>query len=661
MKYRADIDGLRSVAVVPVVLYHAGLSFFSGGFVGVDVFFVISGYLITKILLASMANDTFSVFNFYRRRIRRIFPALLLVLVATTIAAWLFFTPARMVEYGRSLGFVSIFSSNFHFWKAVDYFSTNAHVQPLLHTWSLAVEEQFYIFYPVLLYFVSKTRFQLHHVLLAIGGLSFLAACVMMVWTPSAVFYLLPTRAWELVIGGLIACGFPKTSDDVRTNSVVAFIGMLLILLPVVFYNSATPFPGLAALPPTLGAALLIWSGSSGTGPIYSLLSTKPFVLVGQASYSFYLWHFPIFAFAAYLYGGQFDVITGLFLSLVALFASLATLKWLETPVRHSKSRLAVVLPVTGMVLVGFAGLLIAQSDGYPSRLSTVAAKFADVANDKNRHHSECMSVGALIVPPSKACILGNQRARPTVLLWGDSHAMVTATAMDLAARRTGSAFLFAAAADCPIGIGFAISTKTATTLTTTPSYRYCARYNDEMLQLALADPSIDQIVLSSRWTNWRIGEPGSAVETPLDIRLEDASGISISSNGNAEVFERGFVRLVQTLTRAGKKVYIVGPLPEPGFDVPQTLFVAQFGLITPPDPMPIKAFERRHSKILSILGRVEDLDGVKMIWPHRELCDGNQCMLLENDELLYFDHNHLSIYGARKTSRLYTEIFRKE
>ncbi len=661
MKYRADIDGLRSIAVIPVVLYHAGLSLFGGGFVGVDVFFVISGYLITGILLGSLANDSFSIADFYRRRVRRIFPALLLVLVATLCAAWIFFTPARMIEFGRSLGFVSIFSSNFHFWKAVDYFSTNAHVQPLLHTWSLAVEEQFYIFYPILLYFVSKTRLTLHLVLLVIGSLSFVAACVIMAWAPSAVFYMLPTRAWELVIGGLIACGFPKTSDNIRTNSVAAFTGIALILIPVIFYDSATPFPGLAALPPTLGAALLIWSGSSNTSPIHGLLSTKPFVLVGQASYSFYLWHFPIFAFAAYLYGGEFDVRTGLLLSLVALLASLATLKWLETPVRRSKSRLAVVLPVAGMALAGLAGLLISQSDGYPSRLSPDAASYAEVANDKNRHHGECMSVGTVIVPPSKACILGNRRATPTALLWGDSHAMVTSAAMESAALRHGSAFLFAAAADCPVGIGFAISTATATELTTTPAYRYCAQYNREMLQLALAEPSISDIVLSSRWTNWRVGEPGNAVETPVDIRLRDELGTATSANGNAAIFERGFEKLLETLIRAGKTVHIVGPLPEPSFDVPQMLFVAQYGLVDQPSALTVKAFEARHSKIMVVFMRLERQHDVHIILPHSELCDSSKCAIVENNEAIYFDHNHLSVYGAKKTSKLYEQIFDEE
>jgi peptidoglycan/LPS O-acetylase OafA/YrhL len=663
LRYRPDIDGLRTIAVVPVVMYHANQFLFSGGFVGVDVFFVISGYLITGILLASIRNNSFSIADFYKRRIKRIFPALLLVIAATTLAAWLLLPPDRLVEYGKSLGFVTIFSSNFYFWKSVNYFSSDAHIKPLLHSWSLSVEEQFYIFYPILLYLLSKTRLKLHLVLIAIGALSLALAVVLIRIAPGSAFYLLPPRAWELVIGGVLACGFPAQIRSGRIALMVAAVGLAMILLPVLFYTSATVFPGLAAVPPTLGAALLIWTGGGEHGPIHRLLSSRPFVLVGQSSYSFYLWHFPIFAFVAYLHGGKFSPQTGLLLSLAAFLASLATLKWLETPIRHSRSPLAVMLPLIGMVLAGLGAILLAQSDGFPQRLDAKAAHIAAVAGDKTRHHSECMSSAFTIVPVEQACHLGVKTAVAHVMLWGDSHAMVTATAMEAAAIKAGAAFEFVATADCPPGLGFSISPDTQADLTTAPAYRFCQEYNRAMLERVSADPQIHSVVLSARWTNWRIGEPANPVEQKVDIRLQEGAFVATSGADNAQIFERGFIRLIDALQRAGKTIYIVGPLAEPQFDVPQTLYVARFGFTASPRPIPLDAFYRRHQRILAMFDRLRQShvhdSSLHFIWPHSLLCRQGFCPLIEGVEPVYLDHNHLSVHAGQETAPLYAEIFR--
>jgi peptidoglycan/LPS O-acetylase OafA/YrhL len=658
MKYRADIDGLRTVAVIPVVLFHAGLSLFSGGFVGVDVFFVISGFLITGILLQSIEEKRFSILDFYQRRIKRIFPALLLIMTATTALGLVFFTPARFLEYSQSLVSVSIFSSNFYFWKSVDYFSTQAHIQPLLHTWSLAVEEQFYIFYPILLLIVARTKFDLKYVLIAIFVISLALASVLIYAAPGAVFYMLPTRAWELVLGGLIATGFPSPSSNRRVTLVCSIVGVVAITASVVFYTSETIFPGLTALPPAIGAALLIWSGISTQSPVHKILSAKPFVLIGRASYSFYLWHFPLFAFAAYLTGGKFSAAVGLAISFVSFSLSLVTLRWIETPLRNSKNAKTVPLLLTGMIAAGLAGLYLMNTDGLPSRLSPIAANYAKTAEDKNIHPIKCMSNGDIIVPPEKACKFGNMSSKPVALLWGDSHAMVTATALEKAALRKNSAFLFAAAADCPVGIGFGISASTATKITSGRAYQFCQKYNDSMLQLALRNPDIQSVVLSARWTNWRLGEAENPVETPWDIRLFDDDGTAVSKTDNARIFEKGFITLIRRLNAAGKKVYIVGPLPEPKLDVPQTLFVARYGFTKPPEPIRVKDFLARNEKILNIFTRVSEVAPVRIISPHERLCNTLECAVVDKNEPLYFDHNHLSVYGAEKTSPIYDIVF---
>lgn len=657
--YRPDIDGLRTIAIVPVVLFHAGFSQFSGGFVGVDVFFVISGYLITAILLRSMDQGNYSITDFYIRRIKRIFPALLLVIAATTIAAWIFFAPDKLIEYGGSLGSVTIFASNFWFWKSVNYFANNAHVEPLLHTWSLAAEEQFYIFYPILLLMVARTRLNLSVVLISIGLISLGLAVFMLESTPGAAFYLLPTRAWELIIGGLLACGTfpaPRTKWQIHIGAIV---GLALIIYSVSVYTSDTSFPGIAAVPPVLGAALVIWTGISREGLIYRLLATTPFVVIGKASYSFYLWHFPIFAFATYLNSGPFDLLTGLILSIISLALSLLTLVMVENRARRLKSSWAYWVPLSLMFVAGIGGLALASGAGFPQRLSAEAVRIADAARDKERHPYQCMSSGDVIVPPVHACKLGTENVEPVAVLWGDSHAMVTATAMEKAARSARGSFLFAATADCPPGLAFDISPIYAPALTTTRSYRFCADYNQQMLDLVKATPSVRSVVISARWTNWRIGASANPAETEVDIRLMDEDGVASSRSDNARIWRAGFKRLIEALRMEGKEVIIVGPLPEPVFDVPQRLFVSRFGVAPKVLPLTQEGFQRRHWQVLAFFEDFEAYKGVHFLWPHRQLCgDDGFCALMDDEGPIYFDHNHLTVNGALKTSEVYAPVF---
>jgi peptidoglycan/LPS O-acetylase OafA/YrhL len=633
---------------VPVVLFHAGFSGFSGGYVGVDVFFVISGFLITGIIAREIESHSFSILEFYRRRALRIFPALTLVTFATLAAGLLFLSPRELTGVAESSAYMSVFGSNFYFWRSVSYFQTTAEIRPLLHTWSLAVEEQYYVLFPPLLWLLHRWRRRFSPALWTIAALSLVASVLLVSWKPNAAFYLLPSRAWELMIGGLLAVGV--LPEPRRLATPLSIVGLALIALPMATYNEATPFPGLAAVPPVLGTALVIWAGREALAGRW--LSYAPLVAVGKASYSIYLWHLPLLAYATYLVADTLSTPAALFLCAVSIALGFASLQWVERPFRAKgphRNRKAFIAAL-GMVAIAAVSLSILAFQGIPARLSPEAARIAFVADDENRHHSDCMTLGEHIVPPAHACRLGAD-SQPSALLWGDSHAMVTATAMELTAREKGRSFLFAADADCPIGLGLAISAQ---------DYGYCVQYNREMLQLALSSPNIRTIALSSRWTKWNMGEPANPADFPskpplLRYRMKEARTLS----DNKALWEESFTALVDRLTAAGKRVVIVGPLPEPSFNVPHRLFVQRFGFAKP-----VTALSRddnyalRHRAILDFFGRLRGRKGLSFVWPAEVLCQADKCPIVDQDGPLFFDHNHLSIHGARKISPLFASVF---
>ncbi|GAA3901118.1 acyltransferase family protein [Sphingomonas limnosediminicola] len=631
-----------------------------GGFVGVDVFFVISGFLITGIISRQMAEGRYSILDFYRRRALRIFPALAAMTLGTLAVAYVVLPPQEFVQTAKSAAALSVFSSNFYFWKAVSYFDIGQSVQPLLHSWSLSVEEQYYVFFPLLLRLFNLRRRRLIAALwfVLLGSLTLAIALVPI--KPGASFYLLPTRAWELMLGGLLAVGhLPAPANDWQAAKGSA-IGLLLIAVPMLAYGPSTPFPGLAAMPPCVGTAFIIWA--AGKGSVGNLLSARPVVAIGEASFSIYLWHLPILVFATYLAGGSLPRGTAFALSVLSVgvgFISLITIERpFRQPVPHWDRRALTAVASSGMLFVGASAFTVIALDGIPSRFSPQVSAIINTAGDAKRHHSECMTVDANIVRPDHACVLGAHGAMPTALLWGDSHSMVTATALEHAAKRHHAAFLFAADADCPPGLGFEIDPRVSPALTSQLSYRYCAEYNRQMLAKALSSPHVSTVVLSARWTNWRIGEPANPSEPYADIRLRDATGRAATMEANRALWERGFLKLLDRLLSAGKSVVIVGPLPEPSFNVPRRLYVERFGIATASQPIAFTAYQKRHARIIRFFETLKNKPGVSFVWPAKALCALDKCPITQQGLPIYFDQDHLSLFGARKTSRLYEAVF---
>ena len=301
MKHRSDIDGLRAVAVLAVVLFHARVPGTSGGFVGVDIFFVISGYLISSIIATELRANTFSVVKFYERRCRRILPALFVMFAVVFVLAAAVLLPPDMVAFCRSLLSATFFVSNIYFWKTSTYFEGASQFKPLLHTWSLGVEEQFYIVMPLVLMLVAR-RARAAYAPWLLG--LFVGSLLLSVWgvthAPNATFYVLPTRFWELTTGALVTLGMRKRTLPRPVLELIGAAGLGLCVGSIALLSEVAPFPGWYALIPCLGAAAILYQGAIGDSAVTRILSAKPLVFIGQISYSLYLWHWPLLSLAKY-------------------------------------------------------------------------------------------------------------------------------------------------------------------------------------------------------------------------------------------------------------------------------------------------------------------------------------------------------------------------
>lgn len=336
MKYRSEIDGLRALAILPVILFHAGFERFKGGFVGVDVFFVISGYLITTIIISEMAGGKFNIFNFYERRARRILPALFFIMAVSIPFAFKWLNPNDLKDFGQSLMAVSTFSSNILFWWERDYFDTASEMKPFLHTWSLAVEEQYYIIFP--LFIMLSWRLGAKWILIILSTI-FILSLGLAQWSihsaPTAAFYLLPTRAWEIILG-VFAAFYLKNCKLHKLDSfkqIFSIIGFCMIIYSIFAFDEATPFPSFYTLIPTVGTLLLILFATPNT-LMHSILSLKPLVGLGLISYSAYLWHHPILAFAKHRFFGEISVLLLATLCIVSIILAWFTWKFIEQPFR---------------------------------------------------------------------------------------------------------------------------------------------------------------------------------------------------------------------------------------------------------------------------------------------------------------------------------------
>ena len=493
-RYRKELDGLRAVAILPVIFFHLGFPAFGGGFVGVDVFFVISGYLMTSIIVNEHDNGTFSLLRFYARRARRILPALLMVILCCIPFAMYLMPPSEYKDFMKTVKAICLITQNFYLWETSGYFSSNSETKPLLHTWSLAVEEQFYIVFPIIILLLSRCSRKLFYVVLATIGIASFIICELG-WRlfPSANFYLLPSRIWELLLGAF--CVFWQTRRGQESNELLAALGLALIAVSIITFDSATPFPSYLTLLPVAGAALIILFAHTDT-LTGRLLSTKVLVGIGLISYSAYLWHYPLFAFARiHTLGRPSDLVMGL-LAVTSLFFAYFSWRYVEQPFRKAERLLAwgprSVLLTSALVSV----CLMLTSAHLPSPVLKDIAKFKPDSNSGPLY--PCFLLNTDIMSfKEEECILRNSGGLSRrILLLGDSHAASLGVGLQEWSVKNSIQLSTLTAAYC-----LPLVTTFPSSLSQTATPR-CAAINQKAKEL-VATQHFDLVVIASFMLEW--------------------------------------------------------------------------------------------------------------------------------------------------------------
>lgn len=626
--YRPDIDGLRAVAVLAVLFYHVGFGF--GGYVGVDVFFVISGYLITGLLLKDIDLGRLSVAVFYERRIRRIMPPLVVMVVATLAVGWWLLLAEDYKELGQSVVAQALLVSNVFFWRESGYFEQSSDLRPLLHTWSLGVEEQFYVFFPLVLLVLKKAfRRLLWPVLL----LTMAASFALSVWwsraLPEAGFYLLPTRAWELLLGAVLALAPARFAAPRQRGLAEALgvAGLLMILASMFLYDTRTPFPGAAALLPCAGAALVI---ACGTRSIAGRVLAWPWLVgIGLVSYSLYLWHWPLLVFAKYWSYFPLTVLQRVLLLAASGVLALLSWKWVEQPFRRR-----VVCPGRTSIY-GFAALCTASTlllgfgvnylRGMPSRIPPAAQTYADGVQDSTFRKEVSLEQAQR----GEFISLGGHQDRPVgVMVWGDSHAMALLPVVDDLCRDKGVQGLAAVHYQTPPLVdyvtqgGYSLKEKTPL-------------FSAVVVEQVRAR-KVPHVILTAFWK----------------YHFEE---------GGPDKIRKGLVETTRLLKEAGAQVWVMEDVPSYSYDVPRRLAAtAMFGGKVEDLGLPLEAHRAvtaLHHKVLqeaaSASANYTLLDPVPLL-----LDSQNRCRVAADGASLYTDGNHVSGHGARLLRPLLAPVF---
>ncbi len=634
MKYRAEIDGLRALAVLPVILFHAGFEWFGGGFVGVDVFFVISGYLITTLIVNEVATGTFSIVKFYERRARRILPALFFVMLICLPFAWLWLNPKDLEAFGKSLIAVSTFSSNILFWQESGYFDIAAELKPLLHTWSLAVEEQYYIVFPVVIIFLWRLGLKW---LLSLLALTFLVSLSISQWgalnEPEATFYLLPTRGWELLIGVFAALylRYNNYFTHKNANQTLSLLGIALIIYAIVAFDETTPFPSAYALIPTIGTALLILHAVPDT-ILHKILSLRPIVGVGLISYSAYLWHQPMLAFARHRSLTELSDLHLIGICVLSLLMAYFSWRWVEKPFRNKdKVTKKVIWSLSGIGISFFIilGLIFIWNDGFKSRFNVDLTSVSTV--NQQKCHIATSTRDIELIRKHNFCMLGNPSQQPDTFIVGDSHAGAIADQVGEYFESIGRSLYAFSGGFCAPAIGFALE-----------KYgRDCLQEIGAIYDFIIKSDDIKHVVIYAQWSNYTTGKRDNY---KMQVGCHYSKCLDTPAD-NPELFARLLSDTIRMLNASDKNVVLIKSTPEFKHVVIPNLYKAAISNGSDEfNSIHAKEYGSRNSAIEKIFRETSD---VTFVDSYDLFCERDICQSLQDGAPLFSDTNHVTNLGA--------------
>ena len=641
--FRSDINGLRAWAVAAVTFYHFGIPGFRGGFVGVDVFFVISGFLMTGIVVSGLERGGFSILSFYLARARRILPALIVLCAVLLALGWWVLLPVEYKKLGTQAVFSLAFLSNIKFWLEAGYFDAASHEKWLLHTWSLAVEWQFYLLLPLVLLAVRKWRPGRRPliVVMAAGLLVSLALTVAATsLRPTAAFYLLPTRAWEMLAGGLAYLLANRWALTARQRTALEVAGIALVMGSFAGFDASSPWPGWRALVPVLGTAAVLLAARS-----VSAWTGNPFAQwLGTRSYSLYLWHWPIVVALTYLEWRDDSkaIAAGLILTLILGDLSY---RLVETPARVHLGRLrmgwgAMALLGTA-VAVAAPGFGVRVIEGVPGRFSPEIERMQQGALDINPRRNECWVATGSVSP---SCMHGGSRLGAIVM--GDSHANALVSAVTANAQDAGMGVMEWSYSGCP----------TLEKVTSRWPERNCGGYNEWMMQQLKNVPRDIPLVMVNLHGLYAIGENVSP-------KLINGPWVYLSRpylNSEPEFLKEYANAISQMACRLAKdhRVYLVRPIPEMGVEVPKAMSRAMLFGQHKDISVSLADYHQRNAFIWAAQDAARDQCGVKILDPLPYLCPDGRCLGVKNGRPLYYDENHLSEYGNKLLVPMFAKVF---
>ncbi len=654
--YRREIDGLRAVAILPVLLFHFDIPGLSGGFVGVDIFFVISGFLIGGILWDELCRTgRIDLIRFYQRRIRRLAPVYFAVITACLIVGWAIMLPFDFRALGKEIISSSVYLSNVYFFTQAGYFDSVAKEKILLHTWSLSVEEQFYIFLPLVMIVLASVRRWLPMVLCLLG-LGSLVACILL--TPisqTAAFYLFPFRAWELLAGVLLAIMGHKRGLSWDLHPLLSWAGLALMAVGILTLDADQRFPGWRALLPVVGAVLVIANGRNPNG-VNTLLRSRALVFIGLISYSLYLWHWPLATLWTYYFGSLGPLWQRLVLIMLSL--ALATLSWrfIETPTRRAQLSVRGLFLGTGLATgtALAAGAVIYLGDGLARRFPPQILTHIQATQDFNQDWQRCSVPQTGDLAGVELCPIGPE-GEPRILIWGDSHVRAFKEGLEQAAFDGDVPALVIWRAGCPPLFGLE-KTENSTTQAQDAA---CSDANRRIRDALEGSDRFDTVLLVGRWTYYTEG---------AGIGLDAHNTISVTGTGQAalsqsQLMQRAMTDTVARLRQSGRQVFILRQVPEiPTYDsriVSRKL--AHSGLaeaeVAEIASVPRAAIASRNSNADAML----TASGAALLDPWPLVCDDQTCSAMAGGFAGYFDNNHITNTNAIRLRELFLPVFRAE